>query len=169
MKKSTLVLAFALFASAPAVLAQSAYKVPVGYTLQRPEDYADYNKEVVATVDWLEKTPSNKETEKRREATRFLFQWVSGTPDASVQLQKYVADLTAQEPDLLLLFMGGWARYQIQHPEVKDPVILNTEGIKTVLKGYQTGGTKRNKQLDSLLELNAKGTLADWVKKQLAS
>ncbi|QJX48015.1 hypothetical protein HMJ29_14135 [Hymenobacter taeanensis] len=168
MKKFTLLLAFALLSAAPAVLAQSAYKVPTNYTLQRPEDYAEYNKEVVATVDWLEKTPSSKEPEKRREANRFLFQWISGTPDVSVQMQKYVADLTAQDPDLLLLFMGGWARYQIQHPEVKDPVVLNTEGIKTVLKAYQSGGNKRNKHLDSLVELNAKGTLADWVRKQLA-
>ncbi|TGE08411.1 hypothetical protein [Hymenobacter fodinae] len=160
---------FLLVALGPVALAQSAYKVPVGYTLQRPEDYADYSKEVVATVDWLEKTPSTQETEKRKEANRFLFQWISGTPDVSVQMQKYVADLTAQDPDLLLLFMGGWARYQIQHPEIKDPVVLNTEGIKTVLKAYQTNGTKRNKHLDSLVELNAKGTLTAWVKKQLAS
>jgi hypothetical protein len=47
--------------------------------------------------------------------------------------------------------------------------VLNTEALKTVLKGYQAGGVKRNKQLDILAGLNAKGTLTDWVRKQLAS
>lgn len=156
--------------SSPAVLAQTvAYKPPTGYTLQSPDDYDEYKPDIIRTVTWLETTPINKEPDKRREATRFLFQWISGAPDVSVQMQKYVADLTAQEPELLLLFMGGWARYQIQHPEVKDPVLLNTEAIKTLLNGYQKGGIKRNQQLDKLLDMNAKGTLSDWIKKQLAS
>lgn len=170
MKKFTLLFALFLLAAGPAAIAQTmAYKPPTGYTLQRPDDYDEYKPDIVKTVNWLETTPINKEVEKRREATRFLFQWISGAPDVSVQMQKYVADLTAQEPELLLLFMGGWARYQIQHPEVKDPVVLNTEALKTVLKGYKLGGVKSNKQLDMLSGLNAKGTLIDWVRKQLAS
>lgn len=170
MKTLTLLILFTCLAGAPLAFAQKvAYKPPTGYTLQRPDDYDEYKQDIVKTVNWLEATPINKEVEKRREATRFLFQWISGAPDVSVQMQKYVADLTAQEPELLLLFMGGWARYQIQHPEVKDPVVLNTEALKTVLKGYKLGGVKPNKQLDSLSGLNAKGTLSDWVRKQLTS
>ncbi|GAB3296165.1 hypothetical protein [Hymenobacter tenuis] len=169
MKNVALLLALTLFCGAPAALAQSTYKPPIGYSLQDPDDYAEYEPQVVATVNWLEATPIGKEAAKRQEATRFLFQWISGTPTVSVQLQKFVADLTGQNPELMMLFMGGWARYQIQHPEVKDAVVLNTEGIKTLLKGYQIGNMKRTKPLDEVAKLGTGAALTEWVKKQLAN
>lgn len=168
MKIPTLLLVVLLGAAAPIAHAQTAYRAPVGYAFQSADEYADYEPEVLAAVNWLEKTPLGAEPALRRDATRFVFQWISGAPNVSVQLPKYVADLTAQDPDLLLLFMGGWARYQLQHPEVKDPAVLNTEGIRTMLRAYRAGGFRRNKQLETLAKLEANGTLAAWVSKQLA-
>ncbi|RSK29589.1 hypothetical protein [Hymenobacter metallilatus] len=157
-----------LLLTASAARAQTSYKVPTGYSFQTADDYAEYEPQVIAAVNWLEKTPLNQEPALRKETDQFLFQWISGSSSVSVQLQKYVADLAGQDSELLMLFMGGWARYQLQHPETKDAVQLNTEGIRTMLRAYQAGGFRRNKQLDELKKLEAAGTLPAWVKKQLA-
>ncbi|PJJ59027.1 hypothetical protein [Hymenobacter chitinivorans] len=168
MKKHLLLLAFGLLTYSGAAVAQT-YSVPTDYSFQAPADYARYDNQVIETVKWLEATPLGKEAAQRQAANRFLIQWMTGTPAVSVQLQDYVGKLVGKEPDMLMMFMAGWSRYQLQHPEEKDAVVLNTEGLKTVLKAYQTGGYKRNKQLESLVALNEKGTLAEWVKGQLKS
>jgi hypothetical protein len=168
MKKLLLFSAILLLTTASATRAQGSYKAPTGFSLQTPDDYAEYEPQVIATVNWLEKTPLGQQPELRKQADQFLFQWISGSSAVSVQLQKYVADLAGQDSELLMLFMGGWARYQLQHPEVKDPAVLNTEGIRTMLHAYQAGGYKKNKQLDELSKMETKGTLPEWVKKQLA-
>ncbi|AHJ97161.1 hypothetical protein Hsw_1566 [Hymenobacter swuensis DY53] len=156
-----------LLAALP-TLAQTSYKPPTGYAFQTPDDYAQYEPQVIAAVNWLEKTPLSQQPALRKETDQFLFQWISGSAAVSVQLQKYVADLAGQDSELLMLFMGGWARYQLQHPEAKDTVQLNTEGIRTMLRAYKAGGFRKNKQLEELTKMDSNGTLADWVKKQLA-
>lgn len=165
MKKHFLLLAFG-FVLAGTAIAQT-YQAPTGYTLKAAEDYSRYDAQVIEAVNWLEATPPTKETEQRQPTNQFLMQWMSGTPAVSVQLQEYVMEVTNKDANLLMLFMSGWSRYQLQHPETKDAVLLNTEAIKTVLKGYQAGGYKRNKKVESLIALNDKGTLTEWVKTQL--
>lgn len=168
LMKKLLLFSAILLTTASASRAQSSYKAPTGYSLQTADDYAEYEPQVIATVNWLEKTPLGQQPELRKQADQFLFQWISGSSAVSVQLQKYVADLAGQDSELLMLFMGGWARHQLQHPEAKDPAVLNTEGIRTMLRAYKAGGFRKNKQLDELTKLDSKGTLAEWVKKQLA-
>ncbi|SDX40878.1 hypothetical protein [Hymenobacter psychrophilus] len=166
MKPTFLFLLLALLLGGPAAQAQSGYQVP-DYTLRLPEDYIRFEPQVVEAVNWLEKTPAGQQTAQRQAANKFVFQWLSGSSNVQVQLQKYVADLVKQDPDQLLLFMGGWARYQLQHPEVQDEVLLNVEGIHTLLVAYQAGGYKKNKQLDELLRLRQQNQLPAWVTKQL--
>ena len=166
MKPTLLLLLLTLLLGGPTVRAQSSYQVP-DYTFKLPEDYIRFEPQVVEAVNWLEKTPAGQQTAQRQAANKFVFQWLSGSSNVQVQLQKYVADLVKQEPDQLLLFMGGWARYQLQHPEVEDQVMLNVAGLNTLLTAYQAGGYKKNKQLEELLRLRQQNQLPAWVAKQL--
>ncbi len=165
MKPTLLLLLTLVLGLAPA-RAQSGYQVPE-YTFKMPEDYIRFESRVVEAVNWLEKTPAGQQTAQRQEANKFVFQWLSGSSNVQVQLQKYVADLVRQDPDQLVLFMGGWARYQLQHPEVEDEVMLNVAGVNTLLTAYQTGGYQKNKQLEELLRLRQQNQLPAWVAKQL--
>lgn len=168
MKPASLLLLMGLWLllGGSAARAQPGYRVP-DYTLRLPQDYIRFEPQVVEAVNWLEQTPAGQQTAQRQAANKFVFQWLSGSANVQVQLQKYVADLVRQNPDQLLLFMGGWARYQLQHPEVQDEVMLNVAGINTLLVAYQAGGYKKNKQLDELLRLRQQNQLPTWVAKQL--
>lgn len=69
-----------------------------------------------------------------------------------------------KDSDLLMAFIGGWTRYAIQHPGVKDKQLLSAEGLKTMLTTYQTKGGKGNSNLDDLAKIAIEGQLPDWVK-----
>lgn len=156
----------ALLGSASAATAQS-FEVPANYSLKAKEDYARYNQDVVAAATWLETTPSNQEVDKHKATNQFLVQWLTGTPAVSVEIQSYVATLSKKNPELLVAFLAGWARYQLQHPDDHDALSLNTAGVQTALRVYQLGGLKKDKQVEELLELQQKGELAGWIKSKL--
>jgi hypothetical protein len=151
--------------AAPSAQAQQS-PVPASYSFPSKEDYAKYSQQVIETVGWLEKTPANQQPEQRQAAGRFLMEWMSGSPAVAVQLHPYFLDLCPKSPDELLLFMGGWSRYQLQHPESTDAVAMHVEGLKTVLQSYQVYHAKTNKKLEALQPLLADGKLPQWVEKK---
>lgn len=159
-------LSLALLASI-ASFAQTPAPVPAAYTLATPADYDQYAPQVVETVNWLEKSNLPTGSEQRVQANQFLMKWLTGSPTVSVQIQEYLGSLYGKDPDLLMAFMGGWARYAIQHPGTKDQVLLNTEGLKAMLTSYQAKGGKGNKKLDELAKVSAKDQLPAWVKAHL--
>lgn len=157
----------ALLLASPVLAQTSPSPVPTGYTLKAPADYEQYAPQVLATINWLETSPLPSDSPQRKDANRFLMEWISGSPTVSVSMQPYLADLYGKNSDLLMAFLGGWARYSIQHPADKDQLTLNVEGIKGMLASYQTMGGKGNKKLTELASLNAKGQLPEWVKTRL--
>ncbi|TYZ14162.1 hypothetical protein FY528_00050 [Hymenobacter lutimineralis] len=168
MKKACLTLTLALLAAAPAALAQTEpYRAPAGYSFRDAEDYASYAPQVIEAANWLEVTPLDQQPDTRRATNQFVLQWVSGSPAVKVKLQTFVTELSRQEPNYMMLFLAGWARYQLQHPAEKDALTLNMAGLTPVLKMYQANPAKKNKVLDELLQEQANGTLQAWVQKRV--
>jgi hypothetical protein len=162
---STLLLGAGLLLTAPALRAQT-FEVPTNVTYPSEAAYKPYEPQVIAAVDWLERTPLNAEPDKHQQTARFLIGWIQGAPNVSVQLMPYVPDLSQDNPQVLALFLGGWARYSLQHPDEKNQLALHLAAVQTVLKAYQLGGVQ-NKKLDNLLALQSKGQLEAWLTKQL--
>jgi hypothetical protein len=144
------------------------FQVPPNYSFTSKDDYSKYEKAVIQAVDWLENTPLNQETDKRKQVNIFIFKYIEGSPTVSVALQGYVTELTKKNPELLIAFLGGWAKYQLEHPTVKDQVKLNTEGVKTIMKIYKLGGAAKDKNVEKLLKLTADPELENWVKSKLS-
>jgi hypothetical protein len=143
------------------------FEVPQTYEFVVKEDYAKYHEQIVAAVNWLESTPLDQEPDKRKKVNAFLFQWISGSPDVSVELQEYVNTFSEKNPQLLLVFLGGWARYQLQHPAEKDRIRFHMAGIETVLKAYEQGGARKDKDIEKLLKYRKKEKLENWLKKKV--
>lgn len=148
------------------VLIGQTFEVP-DYDFKTKEDYEKYHAQIIAAVDWLEQTPVNEQDMKRKKANAFILQWLTGSPTVNVEIQEYVTDLTKKNPDLLVSFLGGWARYQLQHPEETDKMKLNTEGVKALLHVYQLGSVNKDKQVEKLLKLKQPDELEAWVKTQV--
>lgn len=166
MKKYTFILSLLSFIFFSEVTFGQDFEVPPQYEFASKEDYGKYHEQVIAAAKWLENTPINQEKEKRKKVNAFLFQWISGSPDVSVELQQYVSTFSDKNPQLLLVFLGGWARYQLQHPAEKDTLKFHTAGIESMLRAYEQGGAKRDKGVEKLLKYKEKEKLDDWIRKK---
>ena len=141
-----------------------SFQVPQGYAFTTKEDYAKYQQQVIEAVNWLEQTPLNQEADKRKQVNAFLLKYLEGSPTVSIELKEYVMEFTQKNPDLLMAFMGGWAKHKLQNASLTDKVKLNTAGVKTVLKVYQLGGAIKDKSLEKLIKLTSDQELEEWVK-----
>jgi hypothetical protein len=129
------------------------------------KDYAKYDHDIIACVYWLENTPLDQEDEKRTAANGFLIKWLSGTPDVSVSLNsEIVTKYTDKNPQLLVLFLGGWSRYALKNNYSKDQRKGYYEGFKSMIIVYRKGvGIKKDKDMAHLVKVFDEGKLEPWI------
>jgi hypothetical protein len=144
------------------------FELPANYSFQTKEDYAKYEQDVIKAVNWLETTPLNQEDTKRKQVNIFLFRYIEGSPTVSIELQGYVTEFSKKNPDLLIAFLGGWAKYKLENPTISDKVKLNTEGVRTVLRIYKLGGASKDKNLEKMAKFTSEQELENWVKNKLS-
>lgn len=149
------------------VLAQS-FEVPK-YKFDKKEDFAKYEKDVLACVDWLERTPADTLIAKRKYAGSFLTAWVEGSPDVSIILRTYVEKLTDKNPALFTLFLGGWARYQLRNKTDKEEIHASLAAVKCIVTFYASNknhGLVKDPDLEPLIGLSDTD-LASWIEKAM--
>jgi hypothetical protein len=123
---------------------------------------------VINTINWLENTPINKETDKRKQLYSKFLAWLTNSPTVTVDVDAKTAPFTKKNPDLLFIFMGGWTKYTLQNNYSKDAVKCNVAGIKSSIKVYQMGnGLKKDKEMEKIIEIDSKNELDAWVASQL--
>ena len=132
------------------------------------EEFIASEKRVLASIDWLENTPLTQEKEKRKLQNALLVAWLTNSPTVTLEINADVLDFTKKNPDLLILFMGGWTRYALQNNYSKDNVQGSIAGIRSAIKVYKTGLLKKDKEMQKLVELDEKGGLEEYVRKKLA-
>lgn len=168
MKKYYFLLSFLMVLLCAGYSVAQSFEVPQRYEFTGKEDYARYHDQIIAAAVWLENTPLREEPEKRQQVNAFVFQWLSGSPEVSVELQEYVLTFSEKNPQLLLVFLGGWIRYQLEHPAEKEKMKFHTAGIESVLRAYEKGGARRDKNVEKLLKFRNKGKLEGWLRKRMS-
>lgn len=134
------------------------------YSLENKDDYAKYEQDIVKAANWLETTQIGKEENKRLEVNAFMMRWLTGTPPVSMTLQPYVARLTEDNPQLLMMFMAGYTRWCLENNYSKDEIKANTAGVKSMINLLHLGGEiKKNKTLQKAIEADRAGKLEEWV------
>ncbi|MCD4793814.1 MAG: hypothetical protein K8R54_11300 [Bacteroidales bacterium] len=163
MKKLTFTLLFAIITIG--LIAQD-FEVPQNYKLDKVEDYALYEQDVINCVDWLMKTPLNKEASKRKDANAFLLKWMTGSPNVHLEIKQEIVTFISTSPDLFMLFMGGWTKYSLETKDFDDKVAGNMAGIKTVIDFYTKNKEfiKKDKNIEKYIKMKEKGKLKDFIK-----
>lgn len=162
-KRISFFIAFAVLAG---VARAQTFEVPATYTLEKPADFDYFNKDIVACVDWLIKTPLDKEEPKRKLANAFLLKWVEGHPSITVTLNAEALGYTKKNPELLVIFIGGWAKYMVENPGDKQDMQKGTAaGLRAVAQVYKNNpSVKKDKEAQKFVDLDAQGKLDEWVK-----
>src|SRR5689334_10946002 len=105
------------------LLAQIAFSqdfTPPTGELNTKDDYAKTEKTFIAAAKWLLTIPLDQQVEKRKEVSRFIFKWVTGSPTVNVELTSYVTDLVIKNPGLIMIYLGSGARYVLENNNYKD-------------------------------------------------
>lgn len=88
------------------------FKVPKRIKLDKAEDYAKYEKDVLKAIRWIKNTPVNEQKAKRKEVSAFLIKWISGAPNVTITVDMRVSPY-AENGECFMMFMAGWTEYAL--------------------------------------------------------
>lgn len=162
----TLFLTFVLFTAAFSAWSQD-FEIPKNYKLEKAEDYAKYEQDVMDCFTWMMKTPVDQQTKKRDEANKFLIQWIMGSPTVHAELNDKIVTFIKKSPEMLIIFLGGWTNYVLE-TEITDNKIEGTKaGLEAVIEFYtkNKASLTKNKEIEKYIEMQEKGTLQAYIEK----
>lgn len=138
------------------------------FVLEKKEDYAKYETDVIKMYDWLLETPIGVDSDKRKAMNAFVIQWISGSPNVTIELS---ADIVTYMDcaECLTIFMGGWTKYVLETKDFDGKVKGNLAGTKGVIQFY-TANKKalgKNKEIEKLIQLKDENKLEDFIKSKM--
>lgn len=161
-------LAFALMlATISLTLFSQNFEVPQNPKLDKPDDFARYEQDVIKCFDWLMDTPIDEQKAKRMDASSFLLKWLSGSPDVHIMIKEEIVTFLGSTPDLLMVFMGGWAKYSLESKDFDNRVAGNLAGIEAVIAFYQKNrdSLPKDKNVEKYIKMKEKGKLKEYIEK----
>ncbi|MBN2612624.1 MAG: hypothetical protein JXB00_13800 [Bacteroidales bacterium] len=164
MKKVFLML---IFTATLSLLYAQDFEPPENYKLEKAEDYTLYEKDVINCIHWMMKTPLNENTDKRKVANAFLLKWLTGSPNVHLAIKQEIVTFIGSSPELLIIFMGGWAKYSLESGDFDNMVAGNLAGIESVIEFYTKNEAYLNKDKNVLkyIKMKEKGTLKSYIEK----
>ncbi|WP_291923533.1 hypothetical protein [Chitinophaga sp.] len=148
--------------------AQQLPHLPGDTELRVTEDYAKYEQLVTEVADWLEETDLDKQTELRREAGRFIFIWVSGSPTVNVPMSDYFFKLVDNNPNLTTIYMARYASYCLVNKSYQDRISPARAGLIAISRVYQKGiRVTKNKAMNKLQKVIDQNKLDDYIRKNI--
>ena len=165
MKRKTFEL---LFIFIPLCCFTQSFEVPKDYDFQTKADYAKYEDSVIECVNWLLATPINQESSKRKEAHSFLMKWLTGAPNVTITIKQDLVTFL-DSPDLMMIFMGGWAKCVLEGQAVINDIKGNIAGINAVIELHQRNkkAIGKNKGVEKYIKLKEKGQLEQYIESKV--
>jgi hypothetical protein len=148
-----------------ALIAQD-FEVPKNFNPKTAADYEPYEADVIKGADWLMSMPYALEKQKRDEVNAFLLKWITGSPNVMIDIKPEIVTFYKGTPDLLMIFMGGWAKYALETKKFNDKEGGSLAGINAVIDFYQNNkkSLPKDKNVETYIKMKAKGELAEYVK-----
>jgi hypothetical protein len=142
--------------------AQTAPAVPALPSTK--EEFIKSEKDFLAVVTWLGSTPLGTETDNRKLLNVWTMTWLTNSPTVTVSVRASILKLFDKNPDLMMVYMGGYARYCLENNYSNDELKSNVAGIKAAIACYNLGGeVKKDKSLIKVIETDKEGKLEEWV------
>lgn len=144
------------------------FNVPENYKLEKAEDYATYEQDALNCIDWLMNTPINEQKAKREKATEFLLKWLIGSPDVQIELNADIITFVESSPDLVIIFLGGWAKYSMQTKDFENKIAGSMAGIEAVIAFYTSNSEflPKDKNIEKYIKMKESGKLKDYIEKK---
>lgn len=159
---------FSAHAQTTATAASSSYQLPEGIVLNTKEDYAKYEKDVIAAAKWLEDTDLDKEKEKRAVINDFVTKWLLGSPNVSVAITPSITALFSNNPALLSIFMASYTRNILETGADATPFNATKAALTSVITVYSKGITiNKDKSLEKMKGLTTDSQMETYMTEKL--
>jgi hypothetical protein len=137
--------------------AQTTFDVPENVVLKTPSDFSRYEQDVVKAAKWLEQTDINKETAKRKDVFTFVLEWISGSPDLTVEIKPALSKIYGDNADLLGIYLANYAASYIENKNKATTFSETKAGIISMMNVYKKGiRIKKSSEMEKLIKLNDK-------------
>jgi hypothetical protein len=158
LSRTYLFAALLLLAGAPLNAQTATYQVPATINFSTAEDCRRNKEEFIKATDYLLLAPID--AADRRKVNAIAMLWMTNSDEVSININADVLEEVATHPELMMVFMIGWARHVLQTGDVSD-LSGNLAGTRAALKYYKDPAHKApaDKKLDRLAKLDAKGEL----------
>lgn len=145
------------------------FEVPQNPSLKTSEDYVAQEPTVMAAIDWLMKTPPGDQGEKRQDVDAFLLKWMTGTKTISMGIDSKILTFMDSSPDLLMIFMAGWAKYALETKDGDNQVTGNIHGLEAVIDYYTKfkQSSAKDKYVEKYIKMKADGSLTKFIEKNV--
>ncbi|MEI9910980.1 MAG: hypothetical protein WDO71_15700 [Bacteroidota bacterium] len=145
------------------------FEVPASLPVTK-EEFVNTEKDVIAAAKWLESNAIGTDMNKRTKVNTWVLAWLTNSPNVTIEVQQPIMKLFDKNPQLLMVWMAGYARYCLENSYSKDNIKCNVAGIKSAIACYNLGGDiKKEKLLPKVIDKDKEGKLEEWVKEALES
>jgi len=166
--KAQLVLLVILFLGLAPIAQAQKFDVPENYQFNDKSDFEKYEPDFLKAVDWFERTPYNEQRLKRREVANFIMDWIEGCPYVVVETSDDINELGANNNDLLIMYLAGYAKYVLQSHMLGAETSARMAGMKALLAKYQKDKAFiKDKHVERLAKLDQQGELGAWLAEEL--
>lgn len=132
------------------------------------EEFVKSEPDFIKAALWLEKTPIGTSTDKRKQMNGWVLAWITNSPTVTITVLAPLLKPFEKNPDLMIVFMGGYARYVLQNNYSKDELKCNTAGMKSAVNCFNLGGDlKKDKNLSKVADEDKDGKLEKWVEEAM--
>lgn len=146
------------------VNAQADFKLPENINLKNKEDYAKYEKLVIQSAIWLEKTDMDKDVDKRKKIDAFIVKWVAGTPAFTLNLDEPVYILSDKNPELLAIYIASYARNILENKKESNNFSATKAALKSITYVYKKRiDVSLNKELEKMVKFNSEAQWDDYI------
>ncbi|MFL5786425.1 MAG: hypothetical protein ACJ748_00100 [Flavisolibacter sp.] len=140
------------------------FEVPVGYEFKSKQDYIKYRKEIIEASKWLQSTPLDINSKKRKEISIFVASYVNGNPFFNVDVSQTIIEIEKKNPGMLMLYLAGNARFVLENNYSQDKISMEKAALKGMIDMYVKGiGIQKDKNMERLVRADDKGKMDQWI------
>lgn len=152
--------------SISALRAQTQFELPPNTVLEAKEDYAKYETTMVDAARWLEETDLGKEPDKRQMVNAFVLQWVSGSPNVSVEINEQLSKIYGKNIQLIGVYLASYSRHYIENKGTATKASATKAALTSMMNVYKKKiAISKSKEMEKLIKLTDEGTLDEYVAK----
>ncbi|HZY36472.1 MAG TPA: hypothetical protein VFE53_07485 [Mucilaginibacter sp.] len=129
-------------------------------TLASPADYRAAEPTALQISNYILATPSDQKSLPRLIGARFLLDWMGGTPDYTLNLDKNVIKYFENDIDLIAVYTAALASTAIENKVlIKDSKAINSLAVKKFIAYINNINNKvdLNSTLKKMIEADQKG------------